>query len=1115
MRNFMPTRNQRRASAVLSMLIAFVSGTMPPATAQTLYGTLVGNVSDPSGAAIAGAKIAATNISTGFSREASTDDRGGYQFSDLQPGTYRIAVTASGFAAFAQTNAQISTNAILRIDIRMQLQSATESVTVAAAATALQSDRADLRSEISGREFRDLPVPGARNYQALFKLVPGFTPPRRQNSIVSTPQEGLVANVNGTTKSTNNTRIDGASNAHIWLPQHSAYMPPLESIENVNVVTNSMDAEQGLAGGAAINVTMKSGTNAFHGVAFNFHQNSAIKAKNVFFTEAKIPKYIQNQYGGTLGGPIVKNKLFFFGSHERTSRRWNVSRFVTVPTADQRAGNFGAFGTTLYDPLNGAADGSGRAVFANAVIPASRHSRVSRQLIDWLPLPTHPDRLISNYFASSPGVFDRASTDAKINWNTSAKLTMFGRFSILNFDITAPSAFDQASGGAIESGQQAGYGYGRIISTTYGANYILSPTLLIDGNFGFTRMSPSVTPFQYGTNVGLDVLKIPGTNGPDPLLSGIPHFAISGYETLGNTGSANPYFWRDNQFQYNLNATWIKGAHSVRFGLDVTRQHMNHTTSELDQSPRGQFEYGGGPTAIRNGASPNQFNSFATFLLGLPTSIGTSRPMESPITTRNWAQGYYVRDQWQATRNITVTLGLRYEYYPMSTRANRGMELYDPDTNRMLIGGIGSVPTDVGIEMSRKLFAPRLGLAYRLGTKWVLRAGYGINTDPYPLARPLRTNYPILISMTVPAANTLQYVGRTEDGIPPIVFPSLGDGVIPVPSTITLRTLDKKFKRGYVESFNFTLQRELKLGFVGQVAYVGTRGIRQQAYQELNWAEPGAGTAGRFLNRKFGRTANTTMVTPFGTANYNALQAQATRRFANGIQTQVSYTFSKAISYTDEADSSLLFTAPSALARNRSVANYDRTHNLQAAGSAELPFGKGKRWANQGKIGSALLGGWQLNGIFSSFSGAPFTVTAAGTSLNAPGNTQTADQIKPQVTILGGAGPGQSFFDPLAYAPVTAVRFGNSGLNSLRGPGVVSLDLGLFREFSVTERVKVQFRAESFNVTNTPHFNNPGTNVSNLSLAPNGSVASLRGFSEITTAQDDERQFRFGLRISF
>jgi hypothetical protein len=432
----------------------------------------------------------------------------------------------------------------------------------------------------------------------------------------------------------------------------------------------------------------------------------------------------------------------------------------------------------------------------------------------------------------------------------------------------------------------------------------------------------------------------------------------------------------------------------------------------------------------------------------------------------------------------------------------------------MEIGGVGSVPTDLGVKMSKTLFSPRLGLAYRLGSKWVFRSGFGINTDPYPLARPLRTNYPILISTNSTGPNTFQPVSRTEDGIPPIVFPDVSSGRIPIPGNVTVRTLDKDFRRGYVESFNFMIQRELKLGFVGQVGYVGTRGIRQMGFQELNYAEPGDGTAGRVLNRRFGRNASTQVVRPFGTANYNALQAQATRRFANGFQVQASYTWSKAISYTDEADSSLSFNAPSQLARNRSLANYDRTHNLQAGWTAELPFGQGKPWAQQG-IAKYIFGGWQLNGIFSAYSGTPFTVTAASTSLNAPSNTQTADQVKPEVEILGGTGPGQSYFDPLAFAPVTAVRFGNSGLNILRGPGVVNLDLGLFREFAATERVRIQFRAESFNATNTPHFNNPGTNVSNMQLGPNGWVASLRGYSEILSAEGDERQFRFGLRISF
>jgi hypothetical protein len=1098
---------------VALLVLATFGSMIPSGVAQTLYGSLVGNITDPSGAAVPGAKVRVVNSGTGFVREASTDERGAYLFSDLQPGRYEVTVSSGAFATFTQRDVQISTNAVVRVNVPLQLASASEKVTVMASVTALQTDRADVRSEITGKQFQDLPVSGGRNYQSLLKLVPGFSPPRPQNSIVSNPQEGLVSQVNGTTKSTNNTRIDGASNTHVWLPQHSAYIPPIEAIETVNVVTNSMDAEQGLAGGAAISVTIKSGTNDWHGVGFEYHTNSSLKARNVFYNGAGSPKNIQNQYGGTFGGPIVKNKLFFFISDEKTSRRWNASRLLTIPTLAQRAGDFRGLGTTIYDPLTGNPDGSGRTPFLNNVIPAERLSRVAKQLNEWLPNPSD-QTFSSNYFASGSSVFDRNAIDTKVNWNKSDKLTAFGRFSILNFSDWAPTPFDQASGGAIDTSQQAGFGEGRTISTTLGANYVVSPTFLLDGNIGYARMAPSTYPIQYGKNIGLDVLNLPGTNGPDVFESGIPEFRISGYETIGNPGSATPYFWHDNQFQYNANATWIKGKHNIRFGLDISRQHMNHLTAEQGAGPRGSFQFAGGATALRGGAAPNQFNAFADFMLGLPSSVGKTVPVESPVSTRSWAEGYYFRDQWQATRNMTISVGLRYELYPMPTRAHRGLEVYDVATNKVVIGGVGDVPMDAGISNSHLLFSPRIGIAYRLGPKWVVRAGYGINTDPYSLARPFRTNYPILVDQNTVAANSYSFVGKTEQGIPPIPIPSLGNGVIDIPGNVSAKTLDKKFRRGYVESFNFTVQREIGSGFVGQVGYVGTRGIRQQVSQELNYAPIGTGNAGRVLNQRFGRVASTLLQAPFNTSNYNALQSQLTRRFANGFQAQVSYTFSKAIAFNDEADSTLAFNIPNAFGRNRSVTGYDRTHNFQAGWTAELPFGQGKRWAQTG-VSRFLLGGWQLNGIFSAYSGTPFSVTASGASLNAPTETQTADQVMQQVAILGGTGPGQSYFDPAAFAPVTAVRYGTSGLNILRGPGFANVDMGLFRQFSVSEKVSVQFRAEAFNFTNTPHFNNPGTNVSNAVRNTDGSFSRLNGYTEITSAQTDERQFRFGLRISF
>ena len=1105
----------RRASGFVFVAGFLVAIATQQGRAQTLYGSLVGNVTDSSGGSVPGAKVQAVNPATGFARVATTNERGTYVFSDLQPGTYEVRVTASSFAPFTQAEVAVSVNSVVRVNVQLQLSSVIEQVTVVGSGATLQTDRAEVRAEIGTRELRDLPIPGNRNYQSLFQLIPGITPPRPENSLAGNPQEDLVVNVNGTSASTNNTRIDGASNTHIWLPHHSAYIPSLEAIETVNVVTNSLDAEQGLVGGAAVGVIIKSGTNEFHGAAFEHHTNSRLKAKNVFFSEARIPKKIQNQFGGALGGPIVRNKLFFFFDREWTRRRESASSFLTIPTAPQRVGDFSSFGTMIYDPLTGNPNGTGRTAFPSNTIPASRRSRVAQQMIEWIPAPTN-SALTSNYFASGPVVFNRDTTDLKINWSKSQKFSMFGRYSFLDASATAVHTLGRAGGSPVGGGQPGNI-FGSIKSLTVAGTYVFTPTFLIDTNFGFARTTQDLSDFDYGQNVGLDVLKIPGTNGPDIFQSGTPGFQVSAYESYGMAGSSNPAFWRDNQFQYNANAAWSRGAHNLRFGLDISRQHMNHRQAEYSGSlgPRGGFVFDGGPTALSGGASPNQFNNFAAFILGLPTRIGKSLQTEIPLSTRNWGQGYYFRDQWQATRNLTVNLGVRYELYPIPTRAKRGLERYDPDTNKMLIGGVGSVPRDLGVKVSHKLFSPRGGLAYRAGRAWVFRAGYGINTDPYSLAPAMRTNYPVLIDLNVVGANSFQFAGRLEDGIPPILVPDLGSGIIDIPGTVGAVTLDSKLNRGYVQSFNFVVQRELRGGFVGQAGYVGTRGIRPMVYQQINYAEPGRGNAGRVLNQRFpGRTADTSVARPFGAANYNALQAQLNRRFAGGYQFQAAYTFSKAIAFADRSDSTLQFNAPEVLRRNRALTTYDRTHNLQMAFVAELPFGSGKRWAQQG-LARYLVGGWQLNAVFSSYSGTPFSVTASGTSLNAANNTQTADQVRPSVEILGGAGPGQSFFDPLAFRPVTGVRFGNSGLNILRGPGVVNLNLGLFREFNATERVKVQFRAEAFNTTNTPHFNNPGSNVSNLQLRPDGSVAQLLGFSEITSAANDERQFRLGLRVSF
>jgi len=347
--------------------------------------------------------------------------------------------------------------------------------------------------------------------------------------------------------------------------------------------------------------------------------------------------------------------------------------------------------------------------------------------------------------------------------------------------------------------------------------------------------------------------------------------------------------------------------------------------------------------------------------------------------------------------------------------------------------------------------------------------------------------------------------------------------VIPLPSAFVTTTIDlNNFKRGYIQSWNLTLQKELRYGFVAQAAYVATRAVDQLGPLDINAGQiPGAGTAGQPLRQLYGRTAVTTNYQPLGTNQYNALQSKLERRFAQGVQVSATYTWSKAIGVTANDDATPRVNALPFYYLNRTILNFDRTQNLAISGVFELPFGKGKHWLSQNRIGSAILGGWRANTLLTLMSGLPFSVSASGSSLNMPGNnTQRADQVKATAEILGGIGSSSSYFDPLAFRPVTTARFGNAGFNSMRGPGVVNMDLGIFREFAIKERLKLQFRVEAFNATNTPHFALPGTNASNLVLNPDNTIRNLAGYSTITSTQNlgkdfDERHIRFGMRISF
>jgi hypothetical protein len=1065
--------------------------------AQVLYGSLTGNVTDSSGASVANAKVQATNTETGVSKETKTDDRGAYLIQDIQAGVYKVTVSAPAFASTIEPGVQILQNIVRRVDFQLQIASVGESVTVAANATVLQTDRADVNTEITTQELANLPLAGtngSRNFESIFVTIPGFTPPAASHSIASNPTLAQAFNVNGSTYTGNNIKLDGASDIFPWLPEIASYIPPAEAIETVNAVSNSFDAEQGMTAGSAISVAIKSGTNQFHGAAWEYNTDSALKARNFFYYGVNNPKNIVNQFGLDIGGPIKKNKLFFFADWERTLQRQLVSTFQTVPTDALRQGNLAGTGTTIYNPATGTATGTGRSPFLNNSVPTSLISPAAAKMIALIPEPNVAGAGVSNnYFATGDLAYTRDNVDVKITYNPNDKSSTFGRYSIEPSQLFDPQALGSAGGQAIDNGQP-GNSPGRIQSASIGATYSITPTLLLDGNIAFTRLHELSQNVDINRNYGLDVLGIPGTNGTNPKYGGYPNFAITGFSSLGNSSASNPQEVRSNLFDESVNLGWMKGSHNLRFGAEFFHYSIINFGANTTVGVRGGFTFTGGLTALNGGAPSNLYNAWADFLLGLPTSMAHDYQYIDPAAMIESSYGFYARDQWQINRKLTLNYGLRYEIYPYS-HAEHGIGgiHYDPATNIVHLRG-------TNVDTGHGYIAPRVGIAYRVDEKTVLRAGYGINTNAESFRNNVQT-YPEVLSAQYSGANSYSAAGSLATGIPPLIGPNLSASEVVLPPNYGSWTYPTPYRRGYAESYNVTIQRQFGKTYNVQAGYVGTRDVRPSGGVNINSAGPGAGKAGQPLYQLWGNASRITELLPIDASKYNSLQVRATHTL-DGATVGMAYTFSKAMDAADnEEGSALTWNWAPMLHRNYALAGYDRTHNFQLYGSYALPFGKGKNLLTHG-VASVIASGWQISWILSRYSGTPFTVGASATSLNSPGNSQTADQVLPTVRILGGHGPGNPYFDPNAFAAVTTARFGNSGRDILRGPGVFNLNASVFRDFSINERFRLQFRAEGFGVTNTPQFGNPGATVGTSTY-------------DIISSSTGERQIRLALKLSF
>jgi hypothetical protein len=1089
---------RRAGLSRLAVLVAVLAAMAGPAQAQVLYGSLVGHVADASHAGVPGAPVTLIHPGSNSAQETATRRDGSYRFVNVPPGTYTVRVALAGFREYVKEGVPVSANTVTRVDLLLEVGTLSETITVQSERALLQTDTGDVQSELRSEEVRSLPLGNYRNYQTLLNLVPGTTPARFQNGILDTPARALSTNVNGTARNNNNTRLDGTSNIYIYLPHHAVYVAPAETVDTVSISTASFDAEQGMAGGAAITVLTRSGTNEFHGSAFALHENEDLRARNFFNPGEKLDSS-RNIDGVTLGGPVVKDRLFFFASWEGTYETRSSTLTGTVPTAALRSGDFSGFPTTIYDPATGNPDGTGRTPFPGNVIPPDRISSIAAQIQDAVPLPSR-EGPFGNYTATGPVRMDRNNFDLKLSYNLGPAAQVWAKYSLMNAEVSS-DAFLGDAGGLGFGGVVPGTSDTRVQLATLGTTWSLSPSLVLDGTVGMTRMDQEVLQQHYGTNVGTDALGIPGTNGDggaggDIRASGSPGFWISGYSGIGGN-PWTPITRNDRSDNLTANVTWVTGRHEVRFGADVVRFELNNWQAALAWGPQGAFRFDGGATALAPSGSPNPFNAYAQFLLGLTSSTGKTIQHEL-MTGREWQLGLYVRDRWQVTRDLTLNLGLRWEKYPLMTRADRGIEYYDDTTNDVLLGGLGGNREDLGIEVRHPRLLPRIGFAWRLGESNVVRGGYGVTVSPMPFSRPLLGFYPLLVSETFRSGSPFVPFGTLEDGIPLFDGPDLGTGSVELPTTAAMGSPYRdRVHRGSIQSWNLTHERRLPWDMSLATSYVGTQTTHQLGFRNINAAGAGEGRAGQPLFQRFGRPVPTYRFDGWLSSNYHSLQVALNKPFSRGVFLKAAYTWSKAMNRTDEDGwSTVAWNHPSVLDKNYALAGYDRTHIFQLGFVAELPFGR----VGSGVL-DAIVRDWSLNGLVSAFTGTPFTVRASPASVNAPGNWQSADLVGTPVR-LGGIGAEDPYYEPSAWAPVTEARFGNTGRNSVRGPGWWNIDLGLFRRFPMG-RVTLEARVEAFNLTNTPHFDNPDNN------------ANSPGFMTITSARPDERQIRLGLRISF
>jgi len=1080
----------RSCGIILGILYSFVW----PALAQSDTARLTGVVTDTSGGVIAGATVTATETATNAKLETTTNADGVYVFPVLKAGTYLIEFSAPNFKKLSRPEVVLRVNQVLSLNAELEPGNITDVVEVTAGAPLVETASSSVGQTITGRQIIDLPING-RNFTQLATLTPGVTRGTPGSNAdgsggnAETFRQGdtgsAALSVNGLREQNNNFTLDGIDNNES-IVNTIVFFPPIEAIEEFRVITSVAPAEFGRGGGAIVSATIRSGSNDFHGSAFEFFRNSAMDARATDLVGVVPPKpvFIRHQFGGTFGGPIVRGKTFFFADYQQLRQRLprEEGRTFTVPTARMRQGdfsellnpNFTGLGAAvqIFDPLTGLP-------FPGNIIPQNRLDPAAVRYLNFFPLPDLPDRARFNFFNRQIQRQNFKGGDLRLDHRFTERDTVFVRFSIAD-----DPQFDP---GRLGINAQTGFGSGtnRQFNHSVMGNYTrtFTPSVVNELRFGYVKQNIEFLPLGFGTDLNRQ-LGIPGINGITRA-NGISLIGGGNGDFLEYLGDFGEFILNQRTIQFTDAVTWVTGNHSAKFGASIIQRNIRSVQADFS---KGFYFFSdqvvtfrpGGPPPASPGLGQTGYQ-VAQMLVGRTAFTTTANPEIPAATTRSYEMGFFAQDDWRINRRLTLNAGLRYELFTPYYELNNRMANFDPASGRILLAGRDGNSRSL-VDTDRNNFAPRIGAAFDLTGKGrtVLRGGWGIfySLDRGGIANQLTQNPPFIVTQfrfDGPGSNV-----RLSDPIPPPDPINLASPNLP-PGT-QIRYTPRNTQNTRVQQFNVAFEHQLTDFLAFHIAYVGTRGANVTAVT----------TVGGFGDAEI--TRRLTTIANVGESRYDSLQIKVNQRAWKGLSYLAAYTFGKA---TNNSPGPFPGTGgagrstpadPGGLAPG--LADYDVRHRFTFGFNYDLPFFK----EASNRAVRALLYGYQLNGIVTLQGGTPFSVFGGdgGRARLVPGQNPNA-----------GRRSAARWFNTAAFAPSANPSEQYPRNAFLRSPGISTVDASIFRRFTLTERLNLEFRAEAFNLFNKPQLGFP-----NIFLGGDfGRIFSVRNRSN--------RSVQLGLRLSF